>query len=99
MKQLNLQQMFIGLIIGLIIPFTTGTLIAMAMGIHADTFIKSIIHLRHVYNTPFQVGVAANIGLFFYLMKFDKMIFFNRGMLIATMILAILAMVIELKSF
>lgn len=99
MKQLNLKQMFIGLVIGIIIPFTAGTLIAMAMGIHADTFIKSIIHLRHVYNTPFQVGVAANIGLFFYLMKFDKMIFFNRGMLIATMILAILAMVIELQSF
>lgn len=99
MKQLNLKQMFLGWVVGLIIPFTVGTLIAMAMGIHADTFVKSIIKLRHVYNTPFQVGVAANIGLFFYLMKFDKMIFFNRGMLIATMILAILAMIIELQSF
>lgn len=99
MKQLNLKQMFLGWVVGLIIPFSVGTLIAMAMGIHADTFVKSIIKLRHVYNTPFQVGVAANIGLFFYLMKFDKMIFFNRGMLIATMILAILAMIIELQSF
>lgn len=99
MKQLNLKQMFLGWVVGLIIPFTIGTLIAMAMGIHADTFVKSIIKLRHVYNTPFQVGVAANIGLFFYMMKFDKMIFFNRGMLIATMILAILAMIIELQSF
>ncbi len=99
MKQLNLKQMFLGWMVGLIIPFSVGTLIAMAMGIHADTFVKSIIKLRHVYNTPFQVGVAANIGLFFYMMKFDKMIFFNRGMLIATMILAILAMIIELQSF
>jgi hypothetical protein len=99
MKQLNLKQMFLGWVVGLIIPFSVGTLIAMAMGIHADTFVKSIIKLRHVYNTPFQVGVAANIGLFFYMMKFDKMIFFNRGMLIATMILAILAMIIELQSF
>ena len=61
----------------LIIPFLLGTGIATVMHIHAETFIKSIIHLRHVYNTPFQVGVAGNIGLFFYLMKFDKMIFFN----------------------
>ena len=99
MKQLNLKQMFLGWVVGLIIPFTIGTLIAMAMGIHADTFVKSIIKLRHVYNTPFQVGVAANIGLFFYMMKFDKMIFFNRRMLIATMILAILAMIIKLQSF
>jgi hypothetical protein len=99
MKELNLKQMLLGFIVGLIIPFTLGTLIAMSMGIHADTFIKSIIKLRHVYNTPFQVGVAANIGLFFYMMKFDKMIFFNRGMLIATMFLAILAMVIELQAF
>jgi hypothetical protein len=45
------------------------------------------------------VGVAGNIGLFFYMMKFDKMIFFNRGMLISTMLLAILAMVIELQAF
>ncbi len=99
MKELNLKQMLLGFIVGLIIPFTLGTLIAMSMGIHADTFVKSIIKLRHVYNTPFQVGVAANIGLFFYMMKFDKMIFFNRGMLIATMLLAILAMVIELQAF
>ncbi len=99
MKELNLKQMLLGFIVGLIIPFSLGTLIAMSMGIHADTFVKSIIKLRHVYNTPFQVGVAANIGLFFYMMKFDKMIFFNRGMLIATMLLAILAMVIELQAF
>ena len=99
MEQLNLKQMAIGFIIGLIIPFLLGTGIATVMHIHADTFIKSIISLRHVYNTPFQVGVAGNIGLFFYLMKFDKMIFFNRGLLIATMLMAILAMIIELKSF
>ena len=99
MEQLNLKQMGIGFIIGLIIPFLLGTGIATVMHIHAETFIKSIIHLKHVYNTPFQVGVAGNIGLFFYLMKFDKMIFFNRGLLIATMLMAILAMVIELQSF
>lgn len=99
MKQLNLKQMLLGFIVGLVIPFSLGTLIAMSMGIHADTFVKSIIKLRHVYNTPFQVGVAGNIGLFFYMMKFDKMIFFNRGMLISTMLLAILAMVIELQAF
>jgi hypothetical protein len=99
MKQLNLKQMLLGFIAGLLIPITLGTLIAMSMGIHAGTFVKSIINLRHVYNTPFQVGIAGNIGLFFYMMKFDKMIFFNRGMLISTMLLAILAMVIELQAF
>lgn len=91
--------MLLGFIAGLLIPITLGTLIAMSMGIHAGTFVKSIINLRHVYNTPFQVGIAGNIGLFFYMMKFDKMIFFNRGMLISTMLLAILAMVIELQAF
>lgn len=91
--------MLLGFIAGLLIPITLGTLIALSMGIHAGTFVKSIINLRHVYNTPFQVGIAGNIGLFFYMMKFDKMIFFNRGMLISTMLLAILAMVIELQAF
>jgi hypothetical protein len=99
MQQLNLKQMGIGFVVGLIIPFGVGTLIATLLGIHADTFIRSIITLKHVYNTPFQLGVAGNIGLFFWLMKYDKMIFFNRGLLISTMLVAILAMVIELRSF
>lgn len=99
MQQLNIKHIALGFIVGLVIPFLLGTGIATIMHIHADTFIKSIITLKHVYNTPFQIGVAGNIGLFFYLMKFDKMIFFNRGLLISTMLMAILAMVIELQTF
>ena len=95
--------MGIGFVLGLIVPFLVGSIVVfltgLKTGLHVSTFLKSIIHMQYAYNTYFQVGVAANIGLFFYMMKFDRLIFFSRGWLIATMLLAILTMFILMESF
>jgi hypothetical protein len=45
------------------------------------------------------LGVAANIGIFFLLMKKDAWIYFNRGWLLGTILMTIWAVIIELKSF
>jgi hypothetical protein len=45
------------------------------------------------------LGVAANIGIFFLLMKKDSWIYFNRGWLLGTILMTIWAVIIELKSF
>ena len=51
------------------------------------------------YNSIFQLGVAANIGVFFLLIKKDSLIYFNRGWLLGTILMTIWAVMIELARF
>lgn len=88
-----------GLFLGLFTPMLLGGLIAAAQGIHFDTIVYSILKGIGFYNTFYQIGVAANIGLFFLLMKKDRMIYFSRGWLLATVLNAFWTIVIDLKWF
>ena len=67
--KVNWGQTLFGLILGSITPLGLGMLIAMPQGVSAHTFLWAITHFEWYYNSIFQLGVAANIGIFFLLMK------------------------------
>ena len=91
--------MFLGFVAGASLPLILGMLIAMPQGVKPETFLWAITHFEWYYNSIFQLGVAANIGIFFLLMKKDAWIYFNRGWLLGTILMTIWAVIIELKSF
>jgi hypothetical protein len=57
------------------------------------------LHGKGFYNTYYQVGVAANIGLFFLIMRNPKLLNFGRGWLIATVLNALWTIIIDLNWF
>lgn len=87
-----------GIVGGALLPFILGSLIAMIQGVHADQFVFSVTHRIPFYSTFFQLGVAANIGVFFLIMRNDKFIYLGRGWLIATILGVLWAVVIELNA-
>ena len=94
--KVNWGHTFFGLILGCATPLLLGMLIAMPQGVSAHTFLWAITHFEWYYNSIFQLGVAANIGVFFLLIKKDSLIYFNRGFLIGTILMTIWAVMIEL---
>lgn len=88
-----------GLFIGLLLPMLVGGMIAGVQGIHFETIIYSILKGIGFYNTYYQIGVATNIGVFLLLMKNDKLIYFSRGWLLATILNAFWTIIIDLKWF
>ena len=97
--KVNWIHMLLGFIAGSALPLVLGMLIAMPQGVKPETFLWAITHFEWYYNSIFQLGVAANIGIFFLLMKKDAWIYFNRGWLLGTILMTIWAVIIELKSF
>ena len=88
--------MFLGFVAGASLPLILGMLIAMPQGVQPETFLWAITHFEWYYNSIFQLGVAANIGVFFLLIKKDSLIYFNRGWLLGTILMTIWAVMIEL---
>lgn len=88
--------MVLGFVAGASLPLILGMLIAMPQGVQPETFLWAITHFEWYYNSIFQLGVAANIGVFFLLIKKDSLIYFNRGWLIGTILMTIWAVMIEL---
>ena len=86
-----------GLFIGAMIPLFIGSLIALIQGVTVDNFLWTLIHRNGFYNTYFQLGIAVNIGIFFLIMKRDSMIYFGRGWLVATVLLMLWTLIIELN--
>jgi hypothetical protein len=95
----NYTHMALAFVGGLVLPLLVGIPIAYFQGIQPKNFMYAVFHLSQAYNTSFQVGVAANIGIFFLLMKQDKHIFYARGWMIATMIAATVALVRIAEGF
>ena len=94
--KVNWLHMFLGFVAGASLPLILGMLIAMPQGVQPQTFLWAISHFEWYYNSIFQLGVAANIGVFFLLIKKDSLIYFNRGWLIGTILMTIWAVMIEL---
>lgn len=88
-----------GLFIGALLPMMLAAIIATAQGLHFETIIHAILHGEGFYNTYYQVGVAANIGVFFLLMRIPKLLTFARGWLIATVLNALWTVMIDLNWF
>lgn len=86
-----------GLFLGFILPVTIGILVGEVQGVTARTFIWNLMHRIPYYNSYFQLGVAVNIGIFFLVMRNEKAIFFGRGFLVATILSALWAVIIELN--
>jgi len=98
-KEQKPLHVIFGILIALIFPILIGTPIAYFQGIQPENFIKAIFSLSQAYNTAFQVGVAANIGIFFLLMRYDKWIFFARGWMVGTLIPALIAIIRIAQGF
>lgn len=97
--KVNWTHMLLGLLAGSALPILLGMLISMPQGVKPETFLWAITHFEWYYNSIFQLGVAANIGVFFLLIKKDSLIYFNRGWLLGTILMTIWAVVIELARF
>ncbi|MCC7299405.1 MAG: hypothetical protein IT244_13810 [Bacteroidia bacterium] len=87
-----------GAIAGAALPLFLGGIIAMLQGIKFDSFVYSVFHRIPFYSTYFQLGVASNIGVFFLIMKKDSLIYFGRGWLVATILCAMWAVMIEING-
>jgi len=70
----------------------------MPQGVQPETFLWAITHFEWYYNSIFQFGVAANIGVFFLLIKKDSLIYFNRGWLLGTILMTIWAILLADKK-
>jgi hypothetical protein len=92
-------HIILGAMIALITPLIIGLPIAYLQGIKPENFLWAVFHLSVAYNTAFQIGVAANIGIFFLLMKKDALIFWARGWMVGTMITALVAMLRIAQGF
>lgn len=86
-----------GLLLGFIVPVFIGALIGELQGITVRTFVWNVLHRIPFYNTYYQLGIALNIGVFFMFMKNEKAIFFGRGWLVATILSAMWAVIIEIS--
>ncbi len=107
----NLFWVIFGLVIAFALPLGIGILIAMAQQVQPNTFLWAVAHLRWFYNSIYQLGIAANIGVFFLLMRVDEirwpslnvyipghlLIYFGRGWLIGTIAHTVWTVVIELS--
>lgn len=94
--KVNWVHMVLGFVGGASLPLILGMLISMPQGVQPQTFLWAITHFEWYYNSIFQLGVAANIGVFFLLMKKDSLIYFNRGWLLGTILMTIWVVLIEL---
>lgn len=95
----NTTHILLGILFACITPLLIGIPIAYLQGIKPENFLWAVFNLSVAYNTAFQVGVAANIGIFFLLMKRDSLIFWARGWMVGTMIAATVAIVRIAGSF
>jgi hypothetical protein len=86
-----------GLLLGFITPLFLGSLVGLIQGIQVRTFVWNVFHRIPYYNTYYQLGIAINIGIFFLVMRNDRSLFFGRGWLVATILSAMWAVVIELN--
>ncbi len=98
MKTKPLHIVF-GLILACINALLLGIIVAHFQGIKPENFLWAVFNLSAAYNTSFQVGVAANIGIFFLLLKRDSLIFWARGWMVGTMIAATVAIVRITQGF
>jgi hypothetical protein len=92
-------QLVSGLLIAAMLPMLVAGWIAMAQGIQFQTIIYAIVHGEGFYNTYYQVGVAANIGIFFLVMSNPRLLNFGRGWLIGTILNALWTIIIDLNWF
>lgn len=86
-------HIILGMLFAMISTLLIGMTIAHFQGIQPKNFLWAVFNLSVAYNTSFQVGVAANIGVFFLLLKRDSLIFWARGWMVGTMIAATVAVV------
>lgn len=86
-------HIILGMILACISSLLIGIVVAHFQGIQPKNFLWAVFNLSVAYNTTFQVGVAANIGVFFLLLKRDSLIFWARGWMVGTMIAATVAIV------
>jgi hypothetical protein len=93
------HHIFLGILFACITPLVVGLPIAYLQGIKPENFLWAVFHLSVAYNTAFQMGVAANIGVFFLLMRYDKLIFWARGWMVGTIIAALVAMLRIAQEF
>jgi len=89
----NIYHIVFGILLALIFPLLMGMGVAYFQGIKPENFLWAVFHLSVAYNTSFQLGVAANIGIFFLLMKKEKLIFWARGWMVGTMVMAMIALI------
>ncbi len=86
-----------GLILGGITPIVLSIGIAAAQGVGMKSFLWTLFNFNGFYNSYFQLGIAANIGIFFLLMKKESTLNFSRGWLIATLLMTTWSVFIELR--
>ena len=86
-------HILLGMLFACIISLLIGAVVANFQGIQPKNFLWAVFHLSTAYNTSFQVGVLANIGIFFLLLKRGWLIFWARGWMVGTMIAATVALV------
>jgi len=86
-------HIILGMLLACITSLLIGIGIAHFQGIQPKNFLWAVFNLSVAYNTSFQVGVAANIGVFFLLLKRDSLIFWARGWMVGTMLAATVAII------
>jgi len=86
-------HIILGMLLACITSLLIGIVIAHFQGIQPKNFLWAVFNLSVAYNTSFQVGVAANIGVFFLLLKRDSLIFWARGWMVGTMLVATVAII------
>lgn len=89
----NNYHILLGILLALILPLLLGMGVAYFQGIMPENFLWAVFHLSVAYNTSFQLGVAANIAVFFLLMKKENLIFWARGWMVGTMVMALVALI------
>ena len=105
--------MLLGLVIAFVLPLGLGCLIALAQQVRPANSLWAIANMRWFYNSIYQLAIAANIGIFFLIMRVDDirwpslgvhvpghlLVYFGRGWLIATISHTIWAVIIELGKW
>ena len=113
MNSKSILWMIVGLVVAFVLPLALGALIALAQQVKPANFIWAIANRRWFYNSIYQLAIAANIGVFFLLMRVDdirwpslgvyipghSLVYFGRGWLIATIGHTIWAVIIELGKW
>ncbi|MFM1791838.1 MAG: hypothetical protein RLZZ252_192 [Bacteroidota bacterium] len=113
MNSKTILWMLLGLVIAFALPLGLGILIALAQQVKPDNFLWAVANMRWFYNSIYQLAIAANIGVFFLIMRVDEvnwpsmgvkipghlLVFFGRGWLIATIAHTLWAVIIELGKW
>ena len=76
--------------------YSIAALLYIAQGYRLSNFNYGLIHRVSTFYLYAQLGLAANIGIFFLMMRKERIFYFSRGFMLCTLLIALWIFYVEI---